>query len=88
MERLRAAQQHLEQGSKENSILLVSGGGQKLKKFEAVTVLQALQNESQSLPLYCAYNPYLSGQQGEEECERLRSKLRAGVAGVYLQIGE
>lgn len=94
LEKLSAAVQHLSSEGKD-SLLIVSGGGKKLKQFEAVPVLHALQQKSGSadqagtkrLPLYCAYNPYLSGEDLEEEVNRLKSKLRAGVAGVYLQIG-
>jgi hypothetical protein len=80
--------------SNPNSILLVSGGGKRLKQFETVQVLHDLHQRRQSdsgirqLPVYCAYNPYLSGEAAEEEHTRLHSKLLAGVCGVYLQIGE
>uniref|UniRef100_A0A7S3QNC5 Methylenetetrahydrofolate reductase (NAD(P)H) n=1 Tax=Dunaliella tertiolecta TaxID=3047 RepID=A0A7S3QNC5_DUNTE len=94
MKHMVQTMQILHQQASAHSLLLVSGGGKRLKQFEACQVLDQLHPKEPTygrlplqLPIHCAFNPYLEGEAAAEERQRLQKKLQAGVAGVYLQIG-
>ena len=72
-------------------MLLVSGSGPK-RPFNTLSALESLAAASpavaRDLPIYAAFNPYLSGDALKDEHTRLRAKLLTGrICGVYLQMG-
>lgn len=71
-----------------NKILLVSGSPRKL--YSSTELLSDIKFiDTSSLKIYCAFNPFLTGPQGEDEYKRLMHKISTKkVSGIYIQLGD
>lgn len=80
----------LEEAKKINvdKILIVSGSPRKL--YSSTELLSDLKYiDTSPTKIYCVFNPFLTGPQGEDEYKRLMHKISTKkVFGIYIQLGD